>query len=88
VTILLCKNRPVISTLYFQWPRKCERTDLDIMPLVCTVIADSYYYVTLYYWGEQWQTTPRTCPGGSVPEPYRSHDWALVPASPASKAEY
>ena len=31
---------------------------------------------------------PRTCPGCSVPEPYRSHDWALVPANPASKAEY
>jgi len=31
---------------------------------------------------------PRTCPGCSVPEPYRSHDWDLVPASPASKAEY
>jgi len=25
---------------------------------------------------------PRTCPGCSVPEPYRSHDWALVPAKP------
>jgi len=31
---------------------------------------------------------PRTCPGCSVPEPYRLHDWALVPASPASKVEY
>jgi len=31
---------------------------------------------------------PRTCPGCSMPEPYRSHDWALVPANPASKAEY
>ena len=31
---------------------------------------------------------PVTCPGCSVPEPYRSHDWALVPANPASKAEY
>ena len=38
--------------------------------------------------GKQWQTTPRTCPGCSVPEPHRSHHWALVPASPASKAEY
>ena len=40
--------------------------------------------------GKQWQTTPNpsTCPACSVPEPYRSHDWALVPASPASKAEY
>ena len=25
---------------------------------------------------------PRTCPVCSVPEPYRSHDWALVPAKP------
>jgi len=25
---------------------------------------------------------PRTCPGCSVPESYRSHDWALVPAKP------
>ena len=25
---------------------------------------------------------PRTCPQCSVPEPYRSHDWALVPAKP------
>jgi len=25
---------------------------------------------------------PRTCPGCSVPEPYRSHDGALVPARP------
>ena len=31
---------------------------------------------------------PRACPECSVPEPYRSHDWALVPVSPASKAEY
>ena len=38
--------------------------------------------------GKQWQTTPKTCPGRRMPEPYRSHDWALVPASPASKAEY
>ena len=37
---------------------------------------------------KQWQTTPKTCPRCSVPEPYRSHDWALVPANPASKAEY
>ena len=38
--------------------------------------------------GKQWQTTPRICPGCSGPEPYRSHDSALVPANPASKAEY
>ena len=25
----------------------------------------------------------RTCPGCSVPEPYRSPDWVLVPAKPA-----
>jgi hypothetical protein len=33
--------------------------------------------------GKQWQTTPkRTCLERSVPEPYRSYDWALVPAKP------
>ena len=37
---------------------------------------------------KQWQITPRTCPGCSVSEPYLSHDWALVPANPASKAQY
>ena len=26
--------------------------------------------------------TPRTCPGCSVPEPYRSHDCVLDPAKP------
>jgi len=25
---------------------------------------------------------PRTCTGYRVPEPYQSHDWALVPAKP------
>ena len=30
----------------------------------------------------------RTCPGCSMPEPYRSHDWALVHANKATKAEY
>ena len=38
--------------------------------------------------GKQWETIPRTCPGCSVPEPSRSHDWALVPGDPACKAEY
>jgi hypothetical protein len=30
----------------------------------------------------------RTCPRCSVPEPYRSPDWALVPAKTGPKAEY
>jgi hypothetical protein len=30
--------------------------------------------------GMQWQTTPKTCPECSMPEPYRSPDWTLVPA--------
>ena len=30
----------------------------------------------------------RICPGCSVPEPYRSPDWALVPAQTSSRAEY
>ena len=38
--------------------------------------------------GNNRKLPPRTCPGCSVPEPHRSHDWALVPANPASTAEY
>jgi hypothetical protein len=30
----------------------------------------------------------RICPGCSVPEPYRSHDWVLVPAKTGVRAEY
>ena len=30
----------------------------------------------------------RSCPGCSVPDPYRSHDWTLVPTNQASKDEY
>jgi hypothetical protein len=35
-------------------------------------------------WGKSNGNLPlRTCPGCSVPEPYRSPDWALVSAKPA-----
>ena len=51
-----------------------------------------YIYICIYIYisGESnGKLPPRTCPECSVPESYRSHDWALVPAaSPASKAEY
>jgi len=30
----------------------------------------------------------RTCPGCSVPQPYWSPDWALVPAQTSPRAEY
>jgi hypothetical protein len=30
----------------------------------------------------------RTCPECSVPQPYRSPDWALVPAKTGQRAEY
>jgi len=32
--------------------------------------------------GNDGKLPPRTCPGCSVSEPNRSHDWALVPAKP------
>jgi hypothetical protein len=38
--------------------------------------------------GNSGKQPPKTCPGYIVPEPYPPHDWALVPANPASKAEY
>ena len=42
----------------------------------------------IHPWTLPLDVPPRTCPGCSVPEPHRSHDRALVPANPASKAEY
>ena len=39
-------------------------------------------------WGKQWQTTPKNLPRMQCARAIRSHDWALVPSSPASKAEY
>jgi hypothetical protein len=30
--------------------------------------------------GKKWQPTLKNLSGGSVPEPYQSPDWALVPA--------
>ena len=45
-------------------------------------------HIYIYMGESNGKLPPRTCPGCSVPEPYRSHDWALVPANPASKAEY
>jgi len=38
--------------------------------------------------GSNGKLTPRTCPGCSVPEPYRSPDWALVAAQTGPRAEY
>ena len=45
----------------------------------------TYIYTCKYtYVGESNGNLPlRTCPGCSVPEPYRSPDWVLVPAKPA-----
>ena len=46
-------------------------------------------YICIYKAGESNSKLPlRTCPGCSVPEPFQSHDWALLNANPASKAEY
>ena len=42
-----------------------------------------YIYTVYIHKGESnGKLPPRTCPGFSVPEPYQSHDWALVPAKP------
>ena len=54
---------------------------------VCVYI---YIYIYIYiYMGESNGNLPlRICPGSSVPEPYRSPDWVLVPAKTGLRAEY
>jgi hypothetical protein len=44
--------------------------------------------VGIYQWQRNGKLPLRTCPERSVPEPYRSPDWALVPAKTGPKAEY
>ena len=52
-----------------------------------TATEDFEFHV--FYLGESNGKLPlRTCPGCSVPEPYRSSDWALVPAQTRPRAEY
>ena len=49
-----------------------------------------YIYIYIYiYTGESNGNLPLIiCPGFSVPEPYRSPDWVLVPAKTGLRAEY
>ena len=68
--------------------KQYSETNVRILTPPVEEHAQTHTHTHIYAGGKQWQTTPKTCPGCSVPEPYRSHDWALVPASPASKAEY
>jgi hypothetical protein len=49
-------------------------------------IADFFFSIHLFIAGESNGKLPlRTCPGCSIPEPYRSPDWALVPAQTSPK---
>ena len=59
------------------WCDKCTpNTTQYVFMYVCM-------YVCTCVWGESnGKLPPRTFPGCSVPEPYRSCDWALVPAKP------
>ena len=60
-----------------------------ILYIYSTNIGTVYFKHGIYSPGESnGKLPPRICPGCRVPEPYRSHDWALVPASTAFKAEY
>jgi hypothetical protein len=39
-------------------------------------------------WESNGKLPLKICPGCSLPEPYRSPDWALVPAQTGPRAEY
>jgi len=50
---------------------------------IITFISSNINFPNNVHMGESnGKLPPRTFPGCSVPEPYRSHDWALVPAKP------
>ena len=74
----------------------CGQTDMTKLIVAfhkfANALKNAFYaklIIYIYIVGESnGKLPPRTCPGCSLPEPYRSHEWALVPANPASKAEY
>jgi len=91
-TALLHKNGNYIEPnkdLYCEAELCC---DLHKMKEACTHICSDIELKDGGTWRLKWERLkagesngkqpPRTCPGCSVPEPYRSHDWALVPAKP------
>jgi hypothetical protein len=47
-----------------------------------------FIFVTIHSGESNGKLPLRTCPGCSVPEPYQSPDWALVPAQTSPRAEY
>ena len=68
------------------YPRSYSPTVPPFAARISRVVADG---VTWWVKGERLKAgesngklPPRIWPGCSVPEPYRSHDWALVPAKP------
>jgi len=73
---MYCDLRDKISNFF----NKFLEGSLLLCPLI--ILIALFCILKLFF------TIGRACPGSSVPEQYRSHDWALVPASPASKAEY
>jgi hypothetical protein len=72
-----------MSAYKIQMPGNCPEEDIQhtehgesLKSRICSFAM--YYY---YHPGESNGNLPlRTCPGCSVPEPYRSPGWVLVPA--------
>jgi len=80
----------ILFTQVLGWYLKLGLSFAFVHPLHF-IIPWSLYYLLLYIPKEgesNGKLPPRTCPGCSVPEPRRSHDWALVSANLASEAEY
>ena len=61
----------------------------DVFSKKHSAVSKQYSSLIYMYMGESNGKLPlRTCPGCSVPEPYRSLDWALVPAQTSPRADY
>ena len=72
--------------------RTQEITRVVNIPVFCkmtprTVVGSICICIYTYTAESNGKLPLRTCPGCSIPEPYRSPDWALVPAQTRPRAE-
>jgi hypothetical protein len=70
-----------------QWLRHCA-TNRKVAGSFPMVSLEFFVDIILLAGDSNGKRPLRTCSECSVPEPYRSPDWALVPAKTGPRAEY
>jgi hypothetical protein len=86
-------QKALFSVLYDVHSSAVESTSITTFTLCALTLKKIWHILIIFidtaYIRESNGKLPlRTCPECSVPEPYWSPDWALVPAKTGPRAEY